>query len=87
MAKKNTASVLLIRNLADGPRDYPLKSGKSIYLPPRGKPAHWEEVPEEEFSEALMNAEEKGTIQVKRTEIPTEAQNNALTGAAAEVTQ
>ena len=80
MAKKTTAPVLLIRNLADGPRDYPLKDGSSIYLPPRGKPVRWEEIPEDAFSPALEKAEKKGLIQVQRGEsaatdanIPSEA--------------
>lgn len=66
MAKKNTASVVMIRNMAEGPRDYPLKDGSSIYLPPKGKPVHWAEVSEDVFSEALARAEEKGLIEVRR---------------------
>ena len=73
MAKKNASSVLHIRNLSDGPRDYPLKDGSSIYLPPKGKPIHWEEIAEELFSDALVRAEEKGLIEVKRNEAAIEA--------------
>lgn len=72
MAKRSTTPVLLIRNMEDGPRDYPLKDGGSVYLPPKGKPAHWAEVPEELFSEALALAEKKGFIRVQRSEAPLE---------------
>jgi len=72
MAKKNTAPVLLIRNLADGPRDYPLKDGSSVYLPPRGKPVHWAEVQEDVLSDALARAERKGLIEVKRGAVEAE---------------
>lgn len=77
MAKKSASTVLLIRNLADGPRDYPLKDGSSIYLPPRGKPAHWAEISEDVFSEALARAEERGLIDVKRNEITSAAPSEA----------
>ncbi|MBQ9565528.1 MAG: hypothetical protein IJU98_08080 [Synergistaceae bacterium] len=80
MAKKSAAPVLLIRNLADGPRDYPLKDGSSIYLPPRGKPAHWAEISEDAFSEALKRAEEKGAIQVKQVEASTDIPTTEVTG-------
>ena len=55
-----------IRNLEDGPRDYPLKDGTSIYLPPKGKPFHWAEIESSNFSPALERAEERGFIEVKR---------------------
>ena len=35
MSKKKT-KINVIRNLADGPRDYPLANGESIYLAPKG---------------------------------------------------
>ncbi len=77
MAKKNIASVLKIRSLADGPRDYPLKDGSSVYLPPKGKPVHWAEIAEDVFSEVLARAEEKGLIEVNRNESIT-AQSEAV---------
>ena len=55
-----------IRNLEDGPRDYPLKDGTSIYLLPKGKPFHWAEIESSNFSPALERAEERGFIEVKR---------------------
>ncbi|MBR1602302.1 MAG: hypothetical protein IJ667_02555 [Synergistaceae bacterium] len=57
---------IYIRNMEDGARDYPLKDGKSIYLPPKGKPVHWAEIAENNFSPALAQAELRGFIQVKR---------------------
>lgn len=72
MAKRSTTPTVLIRNMEDGPRDYPLKDGSSVYLPPKGKPAHWEEMSEELFSEALALAEKKGFIQIKRSDTPLE---------------
>lgn len=55
-----------IRNMEDGPRDYPLKDGTSVYLEPRGKPVRWAEISSDNFSAALERAEEKGFIQVRR---------------------
>ena len=51
----------LIKNLSDGPRDYPLKDGSSIYLGLKGVA----KVQEEKLSEALRLAEEKGLIQME----------------------
>ena len=59
---------ILIRNLENGPRDYPLRDGSSIYLPPKGKPVHWAEIDSGNFSPALERAEERGFIDVKRGE-------------------
>ena len=84
MAKKAAIPVVLIRNMADGPRDYPLRDGSSIYLPPRGKPIHWEEIPEDAFSPALALAEKKGLIQVQRAE-STANDANVASEAATEV--
>ena len=78
VSKKNTSTVLLIRYLADGPRDYPLKDGSSIYLPPRGKPAYWAEISEAVFSEALARAEERGLIDIKRNETTFAAPSEAV---------
>ena len=72
MAKRNATPTVLIRNMEDGPRDYPLKDGGSVYLPPKGKPVHWAEVSEDVFSEALALAEKKGFIRVQRNETPFE---------------
>lgn len=51
----------LIRNLCDGPRDYPLKDGSSIYLGMKGTA----KVQEENISDALRLAEEKGLISIE----------------------
>ena len=66
MAKKNAAPGLLIRSLADGPRDYPLRDGTSVYLPPRGRGVQWTPIPEDGLSEALTRAERKGLVEVRR---------------------
>lgn len=51
----------LIRNLCDGPRDYPLKDGSSIYLSIKGIA----KVQGENISDALRLAEEKGLISIE----------------------
>ena len=68
-----------IRNIEDGPRDYPLNDGTSIYLPPKGKPVHWTEIEDKNFSPALERAEERGFISVKRTLDEPKAQTNKKT--------
>ena len=60
----------LIRNLCDGPRDYPLKNGESIYLGSKGRITGITRVQEENISEALKTAEVKGLILIQ--EIPEE---------------
>ena len=54
----------LIRNLADGPRDYPLTDGSSIYLAPKGRSSGTVRVPAEKISEAMRHAEEKGLLAI-----------------------
>lgn len=54
-----------IKNLADGARDYPLNSGGSVFLPPKGRGICWPVIPVTEIGEALRNAESKGLITIK----------------------
>ena len=54
--------VVVVKNLSPGPRDYPLKNGGSIYLPPRGKGIKWPEISPEQVSEALQAAKKKGLV-------------------------
>ncbi len=51
----------LIKNLCDGPRDYPMSSGSSIYLGVKGKTI----IPAEEVSEAMRLAESKGLLLIE----------------------
>ena len=74
---------LYIRNMEDGPRDYPLKDGTSVYLPPKGKPIHWEEIDDKNFSLALEWAETRGFIKIKRGEL--KSKKSADKAASAEV--
>lgn len=57
---KNKVKRYLVRNLADGPRDYPLANGESIYLEPK----HGEFVPEDLISKALKTAKKKGLVEI-----------------------
>ena len=52
---------ILIKNLCDGARDYPLKSGDSIYLGARGRAI----IDENELSEALKLAERKRLVLIE----------------------
>ena len=52
----------LIRNLADGPRDYPLSNGESVYLEPRGSV----NVAESLISDAIRVAAKKSLIEVEQ---------------------
>ena len=63
-------------NLADGPRDYPLKNGASIYLEPKSKHASPVYIAVNEISEALLRAERKGFIRINRSESAKEVKNN-----------
>ena len=54
-----------IINLSDGPRDYPLKDGSSIYLKARSKKAGIVEIDEEKISSALKLAEKKKLIKIQ----------------------
>ena len=64
----------LIRNLCDGPRDYPLKSGSSIYLGSKGRTTGILRVGTEEISEAIRLAESKGLLLIEA--IPEEEANS-----------
>ena len=54
-----------ITNLSNGPRDYPLKNGSSIYLKARSKNAGFVKVDEDNISDALKLAEKKKLIKVQ----------------------
>ena len=54
-------SDILIRNLSDGPRDYPLSNGESIYLGSKGKI----KISDSLISQAIRTAEEKGLLQIE----------------------
>ena len=60
----------LIRNLCDGPRDYPLKDGSSIYLGSKSLTTGIARIQAENISEALRVAESKGLVLIE--EIPDE---------------
>ena len=64
----------LIRNLCDGPRDYPLKSGSSIYLGSKGRATGILRVGTEDISEAIRLAESKGLLLIEA--IPEEEANS-----------
>lgn len=55
----------IIRNLADGPRDYPLSDGSSIYLGPKGRATSIVRVRAENISGALRLAESKGLVSIE----------------------
>jgi len=55
----------LITNLSNGPRDYPLKDGSSIYLKARSKKSGSVRVDEDNMSNALKLAEKKKLIKVQ----------------------
>ena len=55
----------LIRNLADGPRDYPLTDGSSIYLGSKGRDTGIVRVPLEKISNAIRHAEDKGLVAIE----------------------
>lgn len=50
----------VIRNLADGPRDYPLSNGESIYLAAKGSAT----IAAEMLSNALITAQRKRLIEI-----------------------
>ena len=60
----------LLRNLCDGPRDYPLRSGGSIYFGSKGRSTGITKIAEEEISEAIKAAESKGLLAIE--EMPEE---------------
>ena len=55
----------IIRNLADGPRDYPLSDGSSIYLGLKGRATGITRVLAENISGALRLAESKGLVLIE----------------------
>ena len=55
----------LIRNLCDGPRDYPLKNGESIYLGSKGRSTGIAKILTENISDALRIAEAKGLVLIE----------------------
>ena len=55
----------LITNLSNGPRDYPLKGGSSIYLKARSKKAGSVEVDGDKVSDALKLAAKKKLIKIQ----------------------
>ena len=58
-------SNLLIRNLCDGPRDYPLNNGESIYLGSKGKSTGIVKIPDTLISKAIRAAEEKTLLSIE----------------------
>ena len=60
----------LIRNLCDGPRDYPLADNSSIYLGSKSRSTGIARIQTDNISEALRLAESKGLISIE--EIPDE---------------
>jgi hypothetical protein len=60
----------LIRNLCNGPRDYPLADGSSIYLASKSHSTGIARIQSENISEALRLAESKGLLLIE--EIPDE---------------
>lgn len=57
---KKKVKINVVRNLADGPRDYPLSNGESIYLAPKGTIR----VSEDLISNALITAQRKRLIDI-----------------------
>ena len=60
----------LIRNLSDGPRDYPLADGSSVYLGSKSRSTGIAKIQTDNISEALRLAESKGFLLIE--EIPDE---------------
>ncbi len=55
----------LIRNLADGPRDYPMADGSSVYLGSKGRAESVARIPAENISEAMRIAESKNLLAIE----------------------
>ncbi len=64
------AKEYLVRNLCDGPCDYPLSDGSSIYLGSKGSSTETAQVSADNISEALKLAVSKGLVSIE--EIPEE---------------
>ena len=58
------AKFYLITNLSNGPRDYPLKDGSSIYLKARSKNAGSVKINDTDMSDALQLAAKKKLIKI-----------------------
>ena len=58
-------SDVLIRNLSDGPRDYPLNNGESIYLGSKGKSTGIVKISKDLISNAIRAAEDKGLLLIE----------------------
>ncbi len=56
----------LIRNLCDGPRDYPLADGSSIYLGSKSRSTGIARIQAQNISEAIRLAESKGLIMIEK---------------------
>ena len=56
---------VLIRNLCNAPRDYPLKNGENIYLASKGHSSSVTKISKENISEALNYAEKKRLISIE----------------------
>ena len=50
-----------MKNLSNGPRDYPMTNGESLYLGTRGKTI----INEAQISQAMRNAEHKGLLLIE----------------------
>ena len=55
----------LIRNLCNGPRDYPLKDGSSIYIGAKGRSTGVQVIKEKDISEVITLAAKKNLISIE----------------------
>ena len=56
----------LIRNLCDGPRDYPLADGSSVYLGSKSRSTGIARIQKQNISAALKLAESKGLVMIEK---------------------
>ncbi len=56
----------LIRNLSDGPRDYPLADGSSIYLGSKSRSTGIAKIQTQNISAALKLSESKGLVMIEK---------------------
>ena len=59
----------LIRNLCDGPRDYPLADGSSVYLGSKSRSTGIAKIQAKNISEALRLAESKGLVTIEKIHV------------------
>ena len=59
----------LIKNLSDGPRDYPLADGSSVYLGSKSRSTGIAKINANNISEALRLAENKGLIAIEKIHV------------------